>query len=364
MSLDLDELTVTAVPVPDSLDTAEGAELLALVDVVNTALERDLAMDHLRWSAAELLPSWQDQTYRLIRGFVARRDGRAVGALQLTAPTEPGATELEFDLGVLPEERGRGVEDALMRVLLAEAADLGRRSVQTYTVQRPDARGARLASPTGFGTVTEDVHTRLLSGYGFRLQQVERNSAFDLQQEPDTVRTLLADAQAVAGDAYRLLTWTAPTPEAHRAGFAHVLSRMATDVPTGGMTLTEEHWDAERVIRRDSRMQSGGLTVSVTAVEHVPSGTLVAYNELTIDADRTRPIDQWGTLVLREHRGHRLGTIVKCANILRVREMVPEAPFISTFNAEENRPMLDVNEAIGFRPLTVAGAWQLDLDQE
>lgn len=354
-------LSVAPIAVPVRIEDADAADFIALHELFNRAAVHDVGLDHLAWVPSQMLPSWHDQTYRIQRGYLARRDGGTVGALQLSAALEEGATAVEFDLQADPLFRGQGVEVALLPLLLQEASELGRTSLQTWTLHPIPGDGPQLAAPTGFGAVPVDEQTAFLSENGFTLRQVERNSAYPLTADPAPVRRMLEDAVTFAGTDYRLRTWTAPTPPELAEEFAWVLSRMSTDVPAAGMDIAEETWDAERVRRRDARLSAAQLTMSVAAVIHVPSDRIVAYNELSIGLDRSRPTNQWGTLVIREHRGRRLGTIVKCANILRWRELVPTSPFISTFNAEENRPMLDVNEAIGFTPLTVAGAWQREL---
>ncbi|WP_309064452.1 GNAT family N-acetyltransferase [Microbacterium sp.] len=357
-----DELTITPLTVPASLDAADAADFLAYAELNRRVCEHDAGIAELAPPAQELLPDWLDSTDRLQSGFIAHLQGRIVGTVTLSLPQEEGATTAEFDLLVEPDAWGQGVEEALLALAEDEARQLGRTSLQTWTLHRPGGTGRALVPATGWGRVHETELSTALETAGMQLEQVERTSEFDLRGDLTPVEARLADALAVAGPDYRIVSWTLPTPPELQDGYARVLSRLATDVPSGDLAVDEEQWDAERVQRRDKRFADSGQTVSVAAVEHVPSGALVAYNQLVIGSDLTGVTHQFGTLVLKEHRGHRIGTIVKCANLLRWRGIAPESPRVLTFNAEENRPMLDINEAIGFVPVSYAAAWQKRLD--
>ncbi|MEJ1087665.1 GNAT family N-acetyltransferase [Microbacterium sp. Mu-80] len=353
-------ITITEMPVPAHLDAPDAADFYAVVALDNAVCLSDSGLDDYAGTAAEALPRWQASDDQITRTFIAREDGRIVGAIIVRwAVAEP--TSAEAELMVLPEHWGRGVEQALLDRAETEVRALGRKVIQAWTLHRTDPGPSPFTPKTGYGRVSASPHARLLAENGFTLAQVERSSAFDLRADPAPIERMLASALAAAGDDYRIVEWTLPTPPEHRDGYAWALSRMSTDAPSGDLDVDEETWDADRLARRDERVIEGGQTMSVVAVEHVPTGALAAFNELVIGSDPAGVTHQYCTLVLKEHRGHRLGQVVKCANILRWRDIAPASARINTFNAEENRPMLDINEAMGFRPVSYAGAWQKTL---
>ena len=122
------------------------------------------------------------------------------------------------------------------------------------------------------------------------------------------------------------------------------------------MVMVADPWDAARVREHDDRMAESGRQVITSAAEHTPSGRLAGYSEVVVSDERPVAVQE-DTLVLREHRGHRLGMLLKIATAEALAE-VPRIEAIVTWNAEENRPMLDVNEAMGFRAVGAEGAWQ------
>ena len=63
-------------------------------------------------------------------------------------------------------------------------------------------------------------------------------------------------------------------------------------------------------------------------------------------------------LVDPDHRGHRLGTIVKIENLRRARAHEPALAVVETYNAEANPHMLAINVAMGFRPYLAIASFQ------
>lgn len=351
-------LTIAPLTVPSSLDDDDAADFLVYGELNRLICDEAVGLPDIAPETSQLLASWQDPTDTLHTGFVARCGDEIVGMITISYPQEEDAQAAEIDLMVPDRCWGGGVEDALLSLAESEARNHGRALVQTWSLHRPIETERMIRPRTGWGRIPATALSDALAARGYEFEQVERNSEFDLRSDPAPLRAALSDAESAAGPDYRVLQWMAPTPAIHRDGYAAILARLSTDAPSGEMDFVAEVWDADRVVRRERRLTGAGQALSIVAVEHVPTGTLVAYNELLVGADRAALTHQLGTLVVSEHRGHRLGTIVKCANLLHWRELMPLSPAVSTFNAEENRPMLRINESVGFAPVSYAGAWQ------
>jgi len=84
------------------------------------------------------------------------------------------------------------------------------------------------------------------------------------------------------------------------------------------------------------------------AARHDDTGELAALTEVLVD-----PGDPgWGhlavTVVIRKHRGHRLGLLLKIAMMELLATTEPQLERIATWNAQSNEHMIAVNEALGY----------------
>lgn len=350
---------------PAVVGAAGWDDFVALTDVVNRAQSHDLGHDAFVWLPQELIPDYADVAHVRKRLLAARVDGRIVGRGLLTTWLADPTTS-DVAVSVLPGQRRRGIGRALRERLERIALDEGCRTLLGTTMHRAEANGSPIPSPTGIGAVgADDQASRFAVDAGYRLGQTARTSALDTVAAAPTLDAHLEAARSVAGDAYRVVSWVDATPEERLDDLALLHTRMSTDTPAGDLPQAEDAWDADRIREAEARRASAGRTGLVTAVEHVATGRLVGFTEIAVSPSGRRSDGhayayQQDTLVLAEHRGHRLGMLLKVENLRLLAREAPGADRVVTWNADENRPMLRVNEALGFRHVATSGSWLRD----
>ena len=290
----------------------------------------------------------------------ARDPSDVLGYAMLVLPLRDNLHLAESYLRVCSECVGRGMGSSLWQHVSSLAAAAGRTSLMTWT-EHPVVGDDDdvLVPPTGFGRIPPDRSTRFVERLGFRLEQAERHSQLSLPIDPQRLRQWRADAQAHAGEDYNLLSWSGRTPAHLVDPMAELHRRMSIDVPLAGLDLEEEAWDAERIRDVDDHAIRAGQTVLWTVAEHLPTGQLTAYTALEVPQDRVGFAYQGDTLVHGDHRGHRLGMLVKAGNLEQLTALFPAVARVHTWNAGENAHMLAINEQLGFRAASYEAIWQL-----
>lgn len=280
--------------------------------------------------------------------------GRAVAAINGEAGSHVGY----ISAWLVPEARSRGIGRAMALSIERVGIGLGATTLQAWADHRAPAAGdAGMAARSGHGAIAADAPAHLLVSLGYSLEQVERVSELDVEAARAALEAHRADALAHAGEAYAVRSWQGPTPPELLDAMAALHSRMTLDAPSAAMDIDDEHWDAARLQRLEAQHEASGQTMLQAVAFHVETGDAVAYTILLLP-EAGRPAFQEDTLVHADHRGHRLGMLVKTENLLQLGRLHPDRTRIITWNAEENRPMLRVNEALGFVPVGAEGGWQ------
>jgi GNAT superfamily N-acetyltransferase len=288
---------------------------------------------------AILTTPWPDEEDR---AYLATVDGRPVAASSATLHLKDNLDVLVCEIVVHPAHRQRGYGGLLLEQLMSLAAESG--CARLLTEMPMDGSGAPWARARGARPVSETMHRRL------DLASID-SAAHD---------ALLAEARAYSAD-YTVLQWTSPVPEEHLAGCAVLEGRMSTDIPLDDLQWEPESYDADRMRRRNEMIAGRGMRLYTSVARHDATGELVGSTTLTRLATLPDDIDQWETIVLEEHRGHRLGMLLKIENLRFAQREMPALRFVHTINSDSNAPMLRVNIALGFLPVRAWAEWELAL---
>jgi GNAT superfamily N-acetyltransferase len=275
----------------------------------------------------------------LIRG---RAEGSVAGWYQLVLPDLENLDRAHLLLVVHPEERRRGLGRALVRHAAGRAGANGRRVL---------GGGARN------GTAGEAFARSVGAEPG--LVDIER--VLDLGTLEDGRLARLREQAERHAAGYELVTWTGPVPEEFIEQTAAVYAAL-NDAPHDP-DVAPDQWDAQRVRDRINGLRARyGLRDYVVAARHLASGDLAALTAISVDP----AYPAWGfqliTAVTAKHRGHRLGLLIKVGMLEWLATAEPGLERIVTWNAEDNRHMIGVNEALGYtifgQPTT---SWRLDV---
>ena len=277
-------------------------------------------------------------------------DGETVGAGFIRTPLLDNLELAELDVHVDPDRQRLGIGSALLAHAEHQARRRGR-TVVTGLVGWPWNAGSHGDGEPG----PEFARDR---GWSLALSEVQRELTLPVAAG---VLDHLADEAARAHAAYTLRSWVGPVPDDLLHGWAELTSSLATEAPTGDLELEPEAVSTEAVREREATIERQGRT-KYNTVALDADGVVVAYTDLATTVHEPGRAYQWGTLVRRDHRGHRLGVAVKVANLRLLERERPDVRRLTTYNAEVNAHMVGVNEAVGFVPVARLGDFQKRLD--
>ncbi|MEV4536980.1 GNAT family N-acetyltransferase [Asanoa sp. NPDC049518] len=281
---------------------------------------------------------------------LATLDGVPAGFLELRLPYLDNTGTADLNIDVLPSMRRRGVGRALLdHAIEASRAD-GRKHLIGEAVCALPGGAARPVDGDAFARAT---------GASLALTDIRRR--LDVATIDQASLDSLVGAAWPLAAGYSLVSWSGATPEEFAAAQAYLEGRLMSDAPTGDLAVEGMKMDTTRLRETEVARERRGRRAYTTAARHDASGRLVAITAIEFNDTPDWHAFQQITLVDPDHRGHRLGVLVKVENLRAVLAAEPALRAVDTWNAAVNAHMVAINEAIGFRPVDEWHSWQIAL---
>ncbi|HMG31942.1 MAG TPA: GNAT family N-acetyltransferase [Jiangellaceae bacterium] len=298
----------------------------------------------------QLSPTVSSFTARLQHGWdgdppvaALHRDGRGrvVGVLELTLPhwdnTYTGWVEVTVD----PASRGRGIGRQMFESGVDRVRAAGRTLLLSDTYEH--AAGVGFLKALGLDRASEAVQRRQ------DLVNVDRPG----------LDVAYADAESHAGD-YDLLHLEGATPEELLADVV-AMTAAINDAPIDDLDIEDEVFSPERIRAFEAAQRAHGRRTYRLVARERRTGGLAGHTQVAVEANRPWYGAQFDTSVLRSHRGHRLGLLLKIAMVRWLADAEPQLRLLDTWNAASNAHMIRVNEALGYQVVATASEWQRHL---
>jgi GNAT superfamily N-acetyltransferase len=266
------------------------------------------------------------------RGYVARDDAGTPVAVALYWTSEWDNQDFAWvDLAVHPDHRRRGIGTAVFEAMADLARAEGRTKIGTDGWESDASRG--FAEAMGLTVGSQSINRRQF------LSELDHALVAKLYDEA---------ADAAAG--YELVRVVGAVPEDLIDAVVEMTAAI-NDAPTDDLEIEDEVFTAERVRGYEAAVAGKRQRLYHLIARHTGTGELAGHTVVAVEAERPQVGHQHDTSVVRAHRGHRLGLLLKAGMLRWLAEEEPQLESIDTWNAESNDHMISVNEQLGYTVL-------------
>ncbi|MEU6859506.1 GNAT family N-acetyltransferase [Glycomyces sp. NPDC046736] len=283
--------------------------------------------------------------------FAALEGDVLVGYARIAYFTDENTELAFFDIIVHPKHRRQGHGAALLDLVERRCAADGRTTALTSVPVYWEGGPAR-----------EGIGAAALArrDYELALTTVNRRSPVDPLGADEEARRF-DEALAKAGDAYEVRQWIGATPDDLVDTMCRMETMIVSEIPLGEIEMAPEAMTPEKLRAKEAVYAVEGRRWSHTVAVESATGEVVAWTAVAVDEGDEVNGHQGITIVDPGHRGHRLGLLVKLANLRQLRATFPDLAHIWTDNADVNAHMIAINELMGYTTVDANADYQRKL---